>query len=92
MRAQRLAVAHGLGEWLATHQGDEPGVNRQPGVGVHDVRDDVTDPLWWSVGFLVLGPLLVAVGVVLVRRAGPPTRGSSGARTTPGEHRLARHG
>jgi uncharacterized membrane protein len=61
-------------------------------LGVHDVRDDVADPLWWNVGFLVLGALLVAVGVVLVRRGGPPTRASSGARTTPGEHRLAHQG
>ena len=43
-------------------------------LGVHDVRDDVADPLWWNVGFLVLGALLVAVGVVLVRRGGPRRR------------------
>jgi len=37
-------------------------------LGVHDVRDDVADPLWWNLGFLAFGALLVAVGVALLRR------------------------
>jgi uncharacterized membrane protein len=37
-------------------------------LGVHDVRDDVADPLWWNLGFLAFGALLLAVGVVLLRR------------------------
>jgi uncharacterized membrane protein len=36
-------------------------------LGVHNVRDDVADPLWWNVGFLASGALLVLVGAVLVR-------------------------
>jgi uncharacterized membrane protein len=35
---------------------------------LHHVRDDVPDPLWWDVGFLVLGALLVVAGVTLHRR------------------------
>ena len=31
-------------------------------LGVHDVRDDVADPLWWNLGFLAFGALLVAMG------------------------------
>ena len=45
-------------------------------LGVHDVRDDVADPLWWNLGFLALGAALVVAGVVLVRggrRAPGPT-------------------
>ena len=34
---------------------------------VHHVRDDVADPLWWDLGFLAFGVLLVAVGLVLTR-------------------------
>ena len=37
-------------------------------LGVHDVRDDDADPLWWNLGFLAFGALLVVVGVVLLRR------------------------
>jgi len=33
---------------------------------VHHVRDDVSSPLPWDVGFLVFGALLVVVGVLLV--------------------------
>ena len=36
-------------------------------LGVHDVRDDVSDPLWWNLGFLALGAALVAVGAALAR-------------------------
>ena len=36
-------------------------------LGVHHVRDDVTSPLPWDLGFLCLGVVLVAVGLGLVR-------------------------
>ena len=32
---------------------------------VHHVRDDVADPLWWDLGFLALGALLLAGGCAL---------------------------
>jgi uncharacterized membrane protein len=35
---------------------------------VHHVRDDVADPLWWDVGFLAFGALLVVAGLGLRRR------------------------
>ena len=38
-------------------------------LGIHNVRDDVADPLWWNVGFLALGVLLVLVGIALNRSA-----------------------
>jgi uncharacterized membrane protein len=34
---------------------------------VHHVRDDVTSPLPWDLGFLALGVAVLAVGLVLVR-------------------------
>jgi uncharacterized membrane protein len=34
---------------------------------IHHVRDDVDDPLWWDLGFLVFGALLVIVGFALRR-------------------------
>jgi uncharacterized membrane protein len=34
---------------------------------IHHVRDDVADPLWWDLGFLAFGALLVIVGVALHR-------------------------
>jgi uncharacterized membrane protein len=34
---------------------------------IHHVRDDVSDPLPWDLGFLGLGLVLVAVGLVLAR-------------------------
>lgn len=34
---------------------------------VHHVRDDVAEPLWWDVGFLALGVVLVVVGLALRR-------------------------
>jgi uncharacterized membrane protein len=34
---------------------------------VHHVRDDVTNPTWWDVGFLVFGAALVALGLALSR-------------------------
>ena len=48
-------------------------------IGVHNVRDDVSDPLWWNVGFLVFGAVLVAVGAVLARSARPPPAPRSAA-------------
>lgn len=38
-------------------------------LSIHNVRDDVADPLWWNVGFLGLGALLVLVGIALHRSA-----------------------
>lgn len=38
-------------------------------LGVHDVRDDVAQPLWWNVGFLVFGAALVLTGWLLARRS-----------------------
>jgi uncharacterized membrane protein len=38
-------------------------------LGIHHVRDDVADPLWWDLGFLALGAVLVVVGVALWRSA-----------------------
>jgi len=35
---------------------------------VHHVRDDVSSPLPWDLGFLAFGLALVAVGVSLTRR------------------------
>ena len=35
---------------------------------IHHVRDDVADPLWWDVGFLALGALLVGAGTAMRRR------------------------
>ena len=32
---------------------------------LHHVRDDVAEPIWWDLGFLVLGALLIAVGAAL---------------------------
>jgi uncharacterized membrane protein len=34
---------------------------------IHHVRDDVAEPLWWDLGFLGFGTLLLAVGLVLAR-------------------------
>ena len=34
---------------------------------IHHVRDDVADPLWWDLGFLALGAILVIVGFGLRR-------------------------
>ena len=36
-------------------------------LSVHHVRDDVADPLWWDLGFLAFGALLVLVGWALAR-------------------------
>jgi uncharacterized membrane protein len=41
---------------------------------IHHVRDDVADPLWWDLGFLAFGALLVVVGLTL-RRADRNTSG-----------------
>jgi uncharacterized membrane protein len=42
-------------------------------LGVHHVRDDVGAPLGWDLGFLGFGTVLLAIGLVLVRRAGSLT-------------------
>jgi uncharacterized membrane protein len=34
---------------------------------VHHVRDDVADPMWWDLGFLAFGAVLVVVGLALHR-------------------------
>jgi uncharacterized membrane protein len=36
---------------------------------LHHVRDDVADPLWWDLGFLALGAVLVLTGVCLYSRS-----------------------
>jgi uncharacterized membrane protein len=36
-------------------------------LGLHNVRDDVGEPLWWNLGFLGLSAVLLAVGVGLAR-------------------------
>jgi uncharacterized membrane protein len=38
-------------------------------LNVHNVRDDVADPLWWNLGFLAFGAVLVLAGLALVRGA-----------------------
>jgi len=40
---------------------------------VHHVRDDVSDPLWWDLGFLAFGALLTIVGWALWRSTGGDT-------------------
>jgi uncharacterized membrane protein len=44
---------------------------------IHHVRDDVADPLWWDIGFLVFGALLVIVGWWLCSRHLPRRRAGS---------------
>ena len=44
---------------------------------IHHVRDDVSAPLPWDLGFLVLGLVLVLVGVALCRSATPRSRAAS---------------
>ena len=50
---------------------------------IHHVRDDVADPLWWDLGFLAFGALLVALGLTL-RRTDPSLlrRGQPQGRTS----------
>jgi uncharacterized membrane protein len=65
-------------------------------LAVHHVRDDVSDPLWWDLGFLAVGGALVALGSMLVRRAsrttsaGSPPAQTLAAENTPTENTLAR--
>jgi uncharacterized membrane protein len=49
-------------------------------VTLHHVRDDVAEPLWWDLGFLVLGAALVVSGLVLWRgrRSEPDPPGRNG--------------
>jgi uncharacterized membrane protein len=36
-------------------------------LSIHHVRDDVADPFWWDLGFLVVGAALVLAGLALRR-------------------------
>jgi uncharacterized membrane protein len=40
---------------------------------IHHVRDDVADPLWWDLGFLVIGAVLFFAGSWLYRHSASPT-------------------
>jgi uncharacterized membrane protein len=53
-------------------------------LSIHNVRDDVADPLWWNVGFLVLGALLVLAGAALVRSGRVRLTRAADARATLG--------
>jgi uncharacterized membrane protein len=44
-------------------------------LGIHNVRDDVTDPLWWNVAFLAFGVALILVGAALARTRSPRPAG-----------------
>ena len=39
-------------------------------LGIHHVRDDVADPMWWDLGFLALGLALVLAGASLLSLRG----------------------
>jgi uncharacterized membrane protein len=47
---------------------------------IHHVRDDVSDPLPWDLGFLGFGALLVLIGLMFVR-VGQANRPATGARS-----------
>lgn len=53
---------------------------------IHHVRDDVADPLWWDLGFLAFGVLLVIAGLALRaadrRATEQPLREDASPRTT----------
>ncbi len=36
-------------------------------LGLHHVRDDLADPLWWDLGFLAIGLALLVMGFALRR-------------------------
>jgi uncharacterized membrane protein len=46
---------------------------------IHHVRDDVANPLWWDIGFLAVGALLVIAGFALRRSDRDASRIDSGA-------------
>lgn len=48
-------------------------------LGIHHVRDDLGGPLAWDLGFLVLGAILLAGGLLLYRTS-PPPEGPPGRR------------
>jgi len=48
--------------------------------GLHHVRDDVRDPLWWDLGFLAAGAILVGAGI-LCWRTGPVDIATAAARS-----------
>jgi uncharacterized membrane protein len=52
---------------------------------IHHVRDDVADPIWWDLGFLAFGAVLVVVGLALWRtdRAATPPAGHDDAPAPP---------
>ena len=53
-------------------------------LGIHNVRDDVDDPLWWNLGFLAFGAVLAVAGAVMVRvRSDPASRDA--AEPTPSD-------
>ena len=56
---------------------------------IHHVRDDVADPLWWDVGFLALGALLVVAGLALRRRDATSGRNPSPTSSAPDPLTLA---
>lgn len=46
--------------------------------GLHHVRDDVSDPLWWDLGFLAAGVVLISAGITLLaQRASPGPDGEN---------------
>lgn len=49
---------------------------------IHHVRDDVADPLWWDLGFLASGLVLIAAGYFVHRRA--TQNETEAARPAPG--------
>ena len=58
-------------------------------LAIHRVRDDVADPIWWDLGFLALGALLLVTGLTMWRsdrnrreraRSGPSDLGSDTVR------------
>ena len=44
------------------------GVENHHVLGLHHVKENAANPLWWDLAFLTLGAVLVVVGVTLSRR------------------------
>lgn len=52
---------------------------------IHHVRDDVDEPLWWDLGFLAFGAMLVIIGLALRRSDRDPAQDATQAsRGAPG--------
>jgi uncharacterized membrane protein len=56
---------------------------------IHHVRDDVADPLWWDLGFLAFGALVLVAGLALrnshrAHDTGRAARGDDLARLSSG--------